>query len=174
MSRVHVSLLLIGVLVPGLASCASPAGRYQQALVKAQQGVPCFGVPAARDGDAPATITGVSVMEVGSGGAAIWERDFLRDGQAEPTLAPDQCLRYGDGGTSPPPRLQPGKRYQAELWGSAPATRGAPQSRWFNGYFCVVDSDGAPTVNAVLQGEDGTLRWDACGPAEEPADTAGR
>jgi len=34
MSRLHVSLLLIGVLVPGLASCASPAGRYQQALVK--------------------------------------------------------------------------------------------------------------------------------------------
>jgi hypothetical protein len=174
MSRLHVSLLLIGVLVPGLASCASPAGRYQQALVKEQQGVPCFGVPAARDGDAPAKITGVSVMEVGSGGAAIWERDFLRDGQAEPTLAPDQCLRYGDGGTSPPPRLQPGKRYQVELWGSAPAKRGAPQSRWFNGYFCVVDSGGAPTVNAVLQGRDGTLRWDACGSAAQPVGRAGR
>jgi len=89
MTPLPVSLLLIGVLVPGLASCDSPAGRYQQALVNAQQGVPWFGVPAARDGDAPATITGVSVMEVGSGGAAIWERDFLRDGQAEPTLAPD-------------------------------------------------------------------------------------
>lgn len=174
MSRLHVSLLLIGVLVPGLASCASPAGRYQQALVKEQQGAPCFGVPAIRTGDAPAKITGVSVMEVGSGGAAIWERDFLRDGQPEPTLAPDQCLRYGDGGTSPPPRLQPGKRYQVEMWGSAPAQRGAPQSRWFNGYFCVVDAGGVPKINAVQQGKDGSLRWDTCGSTAQPVGQAGR
>jgi len=29
MTPLHISLLLVGVLVPGLASCASPAGRYQ-------------------------------------------------------------------------------------------------------------------------------------------------
>lgn len=175
MKRLHACMVVMGLLLPGLASCASPAGRYQQAVVQSQRGVACFGLPHTRDGAGqPPTIAGVSVMEVGSGGAPIWERDFVRDGDAESTLPAGQCLRYGDGGSAPAPTLEPGKRYQVELWGSAVAAHGPPQSRWFNGYFCVVDAAGALHVTAVVPGKQGALDWAVCSAPPRAPGRSGR
>jgi len=151
MMQLRVPVALLGLLLPMMASCSSPAGRYQQATIQDRGGVPCFGVPDTRETRANAPlITGVSVMEAGTGGAPIWERDFLQSGSAEPPLPPGQCLPYGEGGP-PAPALQSGKRYQVELWGRTPGTPGnkdEAQSRWFNGRFCMVDVAGKVVTKA--------------------------
>lgn len=162
MAPARVSLVMLGLLLPAVASCASPPKRYQSAVIEPQAGVACFGVP-----DTPETrlqapaIAGISVMEVGTGGSAMWERDFLREGSPGPRLAPGRCLRYGEGGTLSVTPLLPGRRYQVELWGSI-TVNGAPQSRWFNGYFCMVDVAGVPQAKAIIRQKSGALPWDAC------------
>lgn len=145
MTHPRVPLALLGLLLPMMASSSSPVGRYQQATIQDRGGVPCFGVPDTRETRANVPlITGVSVMEVGTGGAPIWERDFLQAGAPEPPLPPAQCLTYGEGGT-PAPALQSGKHYQVEMWGRTsgmPGHEGEAQSRWFTGRFCMVDFAG--------------------------------
>lgn len=149
MTHPRVPLALLGLLLPMMASSSSPVGRYQQATIQDRGGVPCFGVPDTSETRANVPlITGVSVMEVGTGGAPIWERDFLLTGATELPLPPGQCLTYGDGGT-PAPALQSGKYYQVEMWGRTPGTpghKGEAQSRWFSGRFCMVDVAGRAVI----------------------------
>lgn len=101
-------------------------------------------------------------MEVGTRGAPVWERDFLREGRVEPVLAPEQCLDHQVGAEIPMPALQAGKRYQVEMWGHALSESGLAESRWFNGYFYVVGASGRVTVKQILPGSDGVPLWDEC------------
>lgn len=72
MMRVRLPVTLLGLLLQMMASCTSPPARYQPATVQDRSGVPCFGVPDSSETRAhPPRITGVSVMEVGSGGTPI-------------------------------------------------------------------------------------------------------
>ncbi|MGB5786959.1 MAG: hypothetical protein WBH11_16405 [Stenotrophomonas geniculata] len=144
MMRVRLPVTLLGLLLQMMASCTSPPARYQPATVQDRSGVPCFGVPDSSETRAhPPRITGVSVMEVGSGGTPIWERDSLREGVAEPAL-------------------QPGKRYQVEMWGHAEGRGGKAQSRWFNAFFCLQAGTGTTRAIAVAPGADGRPHWEAC------------
>ena len=69
----RLPLTLLGLLLPVMASGSSPAGRYQQATIQDRNGVPCFGVPDTHETRANAPlVTGVSVMEVGTGGIPLW------------------------------------------------------------------------------------------------------
>lgn len=145
MTRMQLPLALLGLLLPMLASCSSPPGRYQQAAIHNRDGVPCFGVPDTKEtrGNAP-IVTGVSVTEVGSGGAPIWEHDFLRERTNEPALPPNQCLKYGDGAASAP-MLRPGKRYQGGIWGRTPGVpgrKGEAEARVFSVCFQMVEVSG--------------------------------
>lgn len=161
--RLRLPVTLLGLLLPVVASHASRPERYQLAMIQDRNGMPCFSVPDTRQARAHVpSITGISVMEVGKGGTPVWERDFLREGSVEPMLAPGQCLDYRVGAEIPMPALQVGKRYQVEMWGHAPSADGQAQSRWFNGYFCVVDTNGHLTVKQVMPGGDGAPRWDEC------------
>lgn len=145
MMRLQLPVALLGLLLPMMASCSSPAGRYQQATIQSRDGVPCFGVPDTHETRVNAPlVTGVSVMEVGTGGTLLWEHDFLREGTAEPALPPSQCLTYGEGAASAP-TLRPGKRYQVEIWGRTPGTPGKKdeaQARVFSACFHMVDVAG--------------------------------
>lgn len=127
--------MLTALLLPMMASGSAPPGRYQQATIRDLDGMPCFGVPDTKETCVNAPIvTGVSVTEVGSGGAPIWEHDFLREGANEPSLPPNQCLKYGDGGASVP-MLRPGKRYKGEIWDRTPGIpgrKGEAQARAFS------------------------------------------
>lgn len=158
MMPLHLLVVFVGLLLPMLASCSSPPGRYQRAIIQDRDGVPCFTVPNTREtrSNAP-IITGISVMEIGTGGVPLWMRDFLREGIAEVSLPPNQCLAYGDGGI-PAPVLRIGERYQMEMWGHTPGNRDKAQARLFYGYFCVVNIAGKSVVKAVTSDCASTIK----------------
>lgn len=111
---------LWAVLLPLMASCSSPPGRYQEATVSTPEGRLCFGVPDTRETrSAPPEIAIVSVSEVGLGLYPLWQRRFLEEHLPEPALRPDQCIPYGSG-PAPFPALQTGTYYQVLLSGYTP------------------------------------------------------
>lgn len=152
MTRPQLSAAVFGMLLPMMASCSAPPGRYQQATIRDRDGVPCFSVadtPEAR-ANAP-LIAGITVMEMGTGGTPIWERIFLRARTTEPALGPDQCIGYGLGGT-PAGFLRMGTHYQVEIWGRTPGTPGnvgEAQSRWYQGCFYIAEVIGKYEIRTV-------------------------
>lgn len=111
---------LCALLLPLVASCSPPPGRYQKATVSTSDGRLCFGVPDTRETrSAPPEIAIVSVSEVGRGLYPVWQRRFLDEHLPEPALPPDECVPYGSG-PAPFPALQAGTYYQVLLSGYTP------------------------------------------------------
>lgn len=151
MTRMQLPLALLGLLLPMLASCSSPPGRYQQAAIHDRDGVPCFGVPDTKETRAnPPLITAISVTEIGRGSEPVWERVFLRPGSTEPALHPNQCLTYGqDGEPASAPPLRSGKRYQVVISGGTPGEPGQEQARVFIVCFYMVEAADRSAMRAV-------------------------
>lgn len=153
MMRVQLPVALLGLLLPMMASCASPPGRYQPATIQDRAGLPCFGVPDTRETRTHAPIIArVSVKESGAAGVPVWEYTFLRSGTAEPALPPSQCLVYGHGGASAP-ALRAGTRYEVVMSGYTPGTPGNPgeaQKRVFGSCFEVVDVAGKHVMTSAV------------------------
>lgn len=150
MMQMRLLVFLVGLLLPILASCSSPPGRYQRAIIQSRDGVPCFTVPNTRETRAHSPlIAGISVTEVGTSGVVIWERIFLQEGNVEPVLSPDQCLLYGGGGGAAPV-LQAGKRYSVEMSGFTSGNAGEAQKRVFSTCFYMTDVDGKGIAKPVV------------------------
>lgn len=115
---------LWAVLLPLVASCSPPPGRYQQATVSTSDGRLCFGVPDTRETQsAPPEIAAIRVSVAGQSLYPMWQRVFMEDGKPKHTLPPDQCVPYASGPTAAPP-LQAGTYYQVLLSGSTPSGAG--------------------------------------------------
>jgi len=153
MMRVQLPITLLGLLLPMMASCASPPGRYQSATIQDRDGLPCFGVPDTRETRTTAPIIArVSVRASGAGGVSVWEHIFLQSGTAEPALPPSQCLVYGHGDASAP-ALRAGTRYEVVMSGYTPGTpgkQGEAQKRVFGSCFDVVDVAGKGVITSVV------------------------
>lgn len=153
MMRMQLPVALLGLLLPMMASCASPPGRYQPATIQDRDGVPCFGVPDTRETRTTAPIIArVSVRASGAGGVPVWEHIFLRSGTSEPALPPSQCLVYGHGDASAP-ALRAGTRYEVVMSGYTPGTpgkQGEAQKRVFGSCFDVVDVAGKGVITSVV------------------------
>lgn len=152
--QIRLLVVLVGLLLPMLASCSLPRGTYQRATIQDRAGIPCFGVPSTRETRANAPIiSGVTVIKVGMGPKPVWERVFLRPGSVEPTLPPNQCLVYGEGAgeeDTPSPVLQTGVRYEVVISGGTPDTGKGEQTRVFSACFYMVDVDGKGIVKPVV------------------------
>lgn len=112
--------MLLALLLPMMANCSSPPGRYQEATVSTSEGRLCFGVPDTREiRSAPPGIASIGLSAAGQGLYPMWERVFIEEHIPEPSLAPDQCIPYGSG-PSPAPPLQAGAYYQVVLSGYTP------------------------------------------------------
>lgn len=123
---IRLSLPLCALLLPLVASCSPPPGRYQNATVSASEGRLCFGVPDTRETrSAPPEIASIAVSEVGHGLYPIWERVFREEHIPEPALPASQCIPYASGPTPAPP-LQRGTYYEVMLSGYTP---GNPENK---------------------------------------------
>lgn len=114
------SWAVYALLLPLVASCSPPSGRYQKATVNTSGGRLCFGVPDTRGNRSePPDIDSIAVSAAGQGLYPTWERVFMDEHIPEPSLPPDQCIPYGSGPT-PGPQLQVGAYYQVVLSGYTP------------------------------------------------------
>jgi len=111
---------LWAMLLPLVASCSPPPGRYQKAIVSTADGRLCFGIPDTRENRSePPEIASIGVSAAGQGLYPMWERVFMDEHVPEPALPPDQCMPYGSGPIAAPP-LQMGAYYQVVLSGYTP------------------------------------------------------
>lgn len=150
MIQMRLLIFFVSLLLPMLASCSSPPGRYQQATIQDRAGIPCFGVPNTRETRANAPIvTVISVLRIGKGAEPVWERVYLRPGSIEPALPPDQCLSYGEGGT-PALVLRTGERYEVVISGGTPDSAGKAEKRVFSACFYMTDDNGKGIVKPVV------------------------
>jgi len=114
------SWLFWAMLLPLVASCSPPPGRYQKATVSTSDGRLCFGIPDTRENRSePPEIASIGVSAAGQGLYPMWERVFMDEHVPEPALPPDQCMPYGSG-PHPAPPLQVGAYYQVVLSGYTP------------------------------------------------------
>ena len=114
------SWLFCALLMPLVASCSPPPGRYQQATVSTSDGRLCFGVPDTRETrSAPPEIVSIAVSEVGHGLYPLWERIFVDESIHELVLPPHQCIPYASVSSAAPP-LQVGTYYEVALSGYTP------------------------------------------------------
>lgn len=154
MMKLQLPVAQLALLLPMMASCSSPSGRYQEAIVQERDGVPCFGVPDTHETRSrPPLVTSVSVTELGKGNSPVWERIFIGPDSTEPALSPEQCILYGEGGTAAF-SLQSGVRYQVVISGGTPdmpANEGRAQKRVFGTCFHVVEDASKHLIRPVQE-----------------------
>lgn len=154
-------LLFASLLVTG---CGIAAERYQQADIRILEGQLCFFV-----GDSPEArelspvLSSVRLHERVSGTAvSIWEADYLGREQS-PELSPENCIPYSGGSPDPVPPLLSGKAYSVTILADV-KPRDRFTARWYNGYFCMVEtSQGLVPHQVDAGGRHDASGWSACG-----------
>ncbi len=147
------SWLFLAMLIPLVASCSPPPGRYQKATVSTSEGKLCFGIPDTRETrSAPPEIVVIGASAAGRGLYPIWERIFREEPSPKHALSPDQCIPYASG-PNPAPPLQAGAYYEVVLSGNTPATAdsgGVRRTRVFRACFHLGESADGRELKPVV------------------------
>lgn len=152
------------VLLPFSVLCSQPKGRYQSAVIVDRQGLLCVGVSNTRESRKyRPQISVVRLYEdVAGREIPIWRQAYTPD-EGLPTVSPDDCLAHDVLAENPFPEFAVGMRYVATIAAGIHMKDGRSESRYYRGYFCMVERDGERHVHQVLfNRRRGEWAWDAC------------
>ncbi|GHH61510.1 hypothetical protein [[Pseudomonas] boreopolis] len=147
------------ISTPLLASCNTPKGRYQSAVIEDSAGGLCFKIEDTKEARRknPA-ISGVGIGEQHSDHfEEIWLVLFPPAGIPEPVVSPDVCIPYEK--VKSLPKLQPHKAYILSITGSLDGV-----ARFYSAKFCMIEQNGDLRVQQVTFDSKRKLwNWDKCG-----------